>query len=82
MATFTQIPYFWYLVGFWQNNKNKDKDVRFLIDLNSKINAIHSAYAIKLGFYTKKIDVNIQKINGFYLDTFKIVIVDCLIKNK
>ena len=52
------------------------------IDLSSKVNTMHLAYATKLGFCAKKIDVGIQTIDGSYLDTFEIVIADCLVKNK
>ena len=53
-----------------------------LIDLGSKFNIIHFAYSMKLGLYTRKINVDIQKINNFYLDIFRIVIVDYLVKKK
>ena len=53
-----------------------------LIDSGSKVNAIHSAYTTELGFRTKKIDVGIQKIDRFYLDTFEMVIADYLVKDK
>ena len=43
---------------------------------------MYLAYAMKLGFYTKKIDVNIQKIDRSYLNIFGIVIVDYQVKNK
>ena len=41
-----------------------------------------SAYTTKLGLCTSKIDAGAQKIDGFYLNTFEIVIADCLVKNK
>ena len=43
---------------------------------------MHPAYATKLGLRIRKIDVNAQKINRSYLDTFEMVIADCLINNK
>ena len=43
---------------------------------------MHLAYTTKLGFRTRKIDVSVQKIDGSHLRTFKIVIVDYLVKNK
>ena len=61
---------------------NKNKDIKTLIDLSSKINVMHLAYTTKLGFYAKKVNVSIQKINTFYLDIFRIVIANCLVKNK
>ena len=56
--------------------------MKTLIDLGSKVNKMYSTYATKLGLRIKKIDISAQKINGFYLDTFGIVIVDCSVKNK
>ena len=43
---------------------------------------MHLANAIKLGFYTKKINVRVQKIHGSYLDILRMIIIDCLVKNK
>ena len=82
-ATLEQIPCIWYLVRFRQkNDKDKDKNVRALIDLGSKVNAMHPAYATKLGLHARKINVGAQKINGSHLDTFKMVIADYSFKNK
>ena len=53
-----------------------------MIDSSSNANAMHSAYATKLGFRVRKIDVGIQKIDRSYLDIFGMVIVDCSVKNK
>lgn len=39
-------------------------------------------YTPKLVFYTKKINVRVQKIDKFYLYIFGIVIIDCLVQNK
>ena len=72
-----------YLVQFCQkNDKNKDKDIKTLIDSSNKVNIIHPVYATNLGFRTRKIDVGAQKIDGFYLNTFKIVIADYSVKNR
>ena len=77
-ATFKQILYIWYPVRFrWKNNKDKNKDVRALINLGSKVKVMYPTYATKLGLCTRKIDVGPQKINGSHLDTFEIVITDC-----
>lgn len=53
-----------------------------LIDLRSKVNVIYSVYTTKLGIYAREIDISIQKIDKSYLNTFEIVIPDCLVKNK
>ena len=73
----------WYPVRFYQkNDEDYNKNMRSLIDLTSKVNTIHPAYATKLGFRTRKIDVGAQKIDRYYLDTFGIVKVDFSVKNK
>ena len=56
--------------------------MRALINSASEVNAMHPAYATKLGFCAKKINVSGQKIDESYLDTFGIVIADCSIKDK
>ena len=82
-VTFKQVPCIWYLVRFRRKNeKNKDKDIRALIDSSSEFNAIHPAYAINLGLRARKIDVSTQKIDRSYLNTFEIVIADYSVKDK
>ena len=56
--------------------------MKALINFGSEINIINPAYATKLGLRIEKIDVGAQKIDGSYLDTFRMVIVDCLVKDK
>ena len=51
--------------------------MRAVIDSGSKVNAMHPAYTMKLGFCIRKIDVRAQKINGSHLNTFEMVITDC-----
>ena len=82
-ATLELLSYIQYLVQIYQKNKkDKNKDIRALIDSGSKINAMHSAYAMKLGLRARKIDVNVQKINRSHLDIFRIVIADCSVRDK
>ena len=73
----------WYPVRFrWKNNKDQDKDVRVLIASGSEVNAMDPAYATKLGFCARKIDIGVQKIDRSHLDIFGIVIVDCSVEDK
>ena len=82
-TTLEQVSCIWYLVWFRQkNDKDENKDVRALIDLGSKVNAMHTTYATKLGLHIRKIDIGAQKIDKSHLDTFEIVITDCLVKDK
>lgn len=37
---------------------------------------MYYVYTIKLDFCIQKIEISTQKINGSYIDTFRIVIVD------
>ena len=82
-ATFKWVLFIWYLIWFHQIiKKDKDKNMRALINLSSEVNIVHSTYVTKLGLHAKKIDVGEQKIDGSYLNTFKIVIANYLVKNK
>ena len=56
--------------------------MRAMVDLGGKVNIMHLAYATKLGLRTRKIDVSVQKINGFHLNIFGMVIADCSVKDK
>lgn len=53
-----------------------------LIDLDNNINIMHPVYNTKLDLYIKKINVSMLKIGGSYIDTFKIVIANRLLKKK
>ena len=58
-TTLKRVPYIWYLIQFRQeNDKNKDKEVKTLMNLDNKVNEMHPTYATKLGFCTKKIGVS------------------------
>ena len=82
-TTIERVLYIRYPVRFRRkNDEDEDKDIRALIDSGNEVNAIHLAYATKLGLRARKIDVSTQKIDGSHLDIFRIVIVDCLVKNK
>ena len=43
---------------------------------------MYPAYATKLGFLDRNINIGAQKINGSYLDTFRMVIADFSVKDK
>ena len=82
-ASFERVPYIWYPIQFYRkNNEDKNKDVRALIDLGSKVNAMHPTYATKLSLRIGKIDVSTPKIDRFHLDTFEIILADCPVKDK
>ena len=82
-ATLERVSCIRYPVRFRRkNDEDEDKDVRALIDSGSEVNAMHPAYTTKLGLRARKIDVDTQKIDGSYLDTFGMVIADCSVKNK
>ena len=82
-ATLERVPCIRYPVRFRRkNDEDKDKDVRALIDSGSKVNAMHPAYATKLGLLPRKIDVGAQKIDESHLDTFGMVIAHCSVKDK
>ena len=78
-----RVPYIQYLIQFFQkNNEDKNKDMKILIDSSSKVKVMHPVYVTKLGFYTRKMDFPLQKIDRSCLDTFGIVIVDYSVKDK
>ena len=82
-TTLKWVPYIRYPIQFRQkNDKDKNKDVRALIDLGSKVNAMYPTYTMKLGFRAKKIDVGTWKIDGSHLDTFGMVIADSSVMDK
>lgn len=57
-------------------------EVKVLLDSDSKINAITSAYAAKIGLKIRPTNFKAQKINDFTLDRFKIVLANFQIKDK
>ena len=82
-VTLGQVLCIRYLVRFRRkDNENQDKDVKDLIDSDSKVNAMYFAYATKLGLCVRKIDVGAQKIDESHLDTLGMIIADCSVKNQ
>ena len=77
-ATLERIPCIRYSVWFRKGSDN----TQALIDSGSKVNAINSAYAKKLGLCIRQTDVGAQKIDGSHLETFGMVIASFLLKDK
>ena len=50
--------------------------------LGSKINAITSVYALKLGLEVYRINVGAQKIDGSILETFEMVLASFQVEDK
>ena len=71
-------PCIYYPIRF----QEEQEQVRALLDSGSKVNAISSVYIEKLDIKTRKINVGAQKIDGFALETFGMVIVDFQVKDK
>ena len=63
----------YYPVQF-KKDTNKTQ-MQALIDLRSKVNAIHLSFAKQLGFFIRPTDVGVKKIDGTMLDTYRIVVV-------
>lgn len=53
-----------------------------LINFNSKINIITLRYVLKLSLKVRLTNVKEQKIDGFTIQTFEIVLASCYVKNK
>ena len=65
-----------------QFQKDKNKDVLVLFDSESKINTMTPAYTAQLSLKVQKINVGTQKINGFSLATYGMVIAAFKVVNK
>ena len=66
-----------YLIQFCQkNNKDKNKNISILINLNNRINILYITNNIKSSFYTIKMNNYILKIDRSDLNTLKMVIAD------
>ena len=73
-----RVPCIYYPVWF----QNGQKQVKALLNNNSKVNAISPAYVERLGLKTRKTNVRDQKIDGSALETFGMVIVDFQVQDK
>ena len=72
----TQVPCICYPINF------RKQSVSALLDLGSKVNAVHLAFAKELGLPIRPTDVEVQKIDSTTLDTYEIVVAAFLVKNK
>ena len=77
-VVFKRIPYIYYPVWYQKGQEQ----VRVLLNSGSKVNAMSPAYAKKLSLKTRKTNVGAQKIDGFTLETFEMVIADFQVKDK
>ena len=68
-----------YLLRF---RKDKENEVRALINSGSKVNAMIPAYALRLGLKVHHTDVGAQKIDSSILETFGIVLTSLQIEDK
>ena len=71
-----QIFYIYYLIQF---KKNK---VQALIDFGNKVNIMTPKYVSKLDLKICLSNVKVQKIDGFIVNIFKIVLASFQIENK
>ena len=62
--------------------KKDTAEVRTLIDLGNKVNAMAPAYAKKLDLRVRKTDVGTQKIDGSTLETYGMVIAGFQVQDK
>ena len=73
-----RMPYIYYPVWFQEGQEQ----VRALFDSGSEVNAMSPAYVIKLSLKIWKTNVGVQKIDGFALETFGMVITDFQVEDK
>ena len=73
-----RVPCIHYPVHFQEGQEQ----VRALLNIGSEVNAMSPAYAERLGLKTRKTNVGAQKIDGFALETFGMVIADFQVEDK
>ena len=73
---FAQVLCIRYSINFGQ------KFISALLNSDSKINAVHLAFAKELDLPMRQIDVKAQKIDSITLDTYEMVVTAFLVKNK
>ena len=62
--------------------KDKENEMRTLIDLDSEVHAMTPAYASKLGLQVRHTNVGAQKIDGSTLKTFQMVLASFQVEDK
>ena len=77
-VTLERVPYIHYLLRFRKDTAG----VRALVDLGSEVNAMTPVYSAKLGLQVRKTDIGAQKIDGFTLKTFGMVLADFQVEDK
>ena len=75
-SNLAQVPYIYYSINFGK------KSVSTLLDLGSKVNAIYLIFAKELGLLIRTADVGVQKIVDTTLNTYGMVVVAFLVKDK
>ena len=73
-----RVSYIHYPVWFQKNQEQ----VRALLNSSSEVNAMSPVFAKKLGLKTRKTKVGAQKIDGFALEIFEMVIADFQLEDK
>ena len=74
-----RVPCIHYPLRFQKDNQN---EVRALINFGSEVNAMTPAYALKLGLKVCQTDVGAQKIDGYTLETFRMVLASFQMEDK
>ena len=60
----------------------QEEQIRALLDSGSEVNIINPDYAWKLGLKIRKTNIGVQKIDGFALEIFEMVIADFQVEDK
>ena len=72
----TQVPYICYPINFGKIF------VLALLDSGNEVNAIYPAFTKELGLSIRPTDVEVQKIDGIMLETYRMIVVAFLVEDK
>ena len=75
-SNLTRVLFIYYPINFGK------KSVLTFFDSSSEVNAVHLTFAKELGQLIRPTDVGAQKIDGTTLETYEIVVVALLVKDK